>query len=113
MPKRRVLVTACIFEASSSPPLLKLWVESMEFCSGVADSESPMDATVVGVSLGFPGRQFASEFFSAADAAVQALARQDTEFDLRDVEPTAVARRVDDRKTPRQAARLGGGKCFV
>ena len=79
----------------------------------VADGESPVDAAVIGVSLGFPCGQFPREFGSASDTTVQALTRQDAEFDFGNVEPTSVARGVDDMEPPRQAVRFGGRKGLV
>ena len=55
-----------------------------------------MDAALAGVSFRLPGGCFAAKFFRRTDAAVQALAAENAQFDFRYVKPTAVAGSMND-----------------
>src|SRR5439155_4265748 len=58
-------------------------------------------------------RRSSSKFFLAAQPTVQALAAEQAEFDLRDVEPTAVLGRVMDLQFLHQPPRFLRGKGLV
>lgn len=70
------------------------WVEAFELDSGVGGGELPNDFGFGFVALLLPGGDFVLEFFAVGDAAVEALAAEDAQFDFRHVEPVSVLRRI-------------------
>jgi hypothetical protein len=68
-----------------------------ELASGGFSVELPVDAGAVTSRLAIPGFYFAAESLQIGDSpGPDALPRQDADFDLSLVEPTAVRRRVVD-----------------
>src|ERR1051326_9055052 len=92
----------------SRPPQLKCGVEMAELDPGISGGELPVDRPGGGVSVGLPGRNLLPKQGSVRDAAVQALAAQDAEFELGDVEPTAVGGRGVQLQLGGQPLRLIG-----
>ena len=66
----------------------------MELYPGLVVGELPLRFRMVFVSMRLPGSDFLDEAVFVFDAPVEALRRQNTEFRLRHVEPTAVFGRV-------------------
>ena len=62
-----------------------------ELDPGVGGSELPLDLALVGVGGVLPGGEFGVEGVEVGDAPVEALAGQDGQLDLGDVEPGAVS----------------------
>ena len=54
----------------------------------------PVCLCVIGISVVFPSGDFLDEGLFVGDAAVVTLSGEDTEFGCREIEPTAVLRRV-------------------
>src|SRR5438105_3539449 len=94
----------------SSPPTLKLWVKPVELDSRVGGGELPADDRGLTTTLNVPGVQFTPQARFVGDSAVQALPRKNAQFDFGDVEPTAVARGVNDLQPRGQSMSLGGGE---
>ena len=68
------------------------WVEAFELDSSVGRGELPIDFSFGIVAL-LPGDDFVLEFVAVGDAAVEAQATENSQFDFRHVEPTSVLRR--------------------
>ena len=64
--------------------------EVLEFDACGGRGELPVGLCVVGIALALPGGDFVDEGLFIGNAAVEALGRQDAEFGLRQIEPTAV-----------------------
>ena len=58
-----------------------------ELDPGIGGRESPLDLALVGVGGVLPGGEFGVEGVEVGDAPVEALAGQDGQLDLGDVEP--------------------------
>ena len=56
--------------------------------------ELPVCLCVIGISVVFPSGDFLDEGLFVWDAAIETLSGEDTEFGFREIEPTAVLRRV-------------------
>jgi hypothetical protein len=56
--------------------------------------ELPVCLCVIGISVVFPSGDFLDEGLFVWDAAFETLSGEDTEFGFREIEPTAVLRRV-------------------
>src|SRR5258707_3953792 len=65
-------------------------IGAAHFGAGFVGCEHPIDAGAGGVSLSFPGVDFAAEPVWVVDSAVQALAAEYADLDLDHVEPTGV-----------------------
>ena len=78
---------------------LNLWVEAFELDAGFLSRELPVNALFRRVAPLFPLLCFLGERLQIWDPAIQALHRQDTEFDLRDIEPTAMLRGMVELQT--------------
>ncbi len=65
------------------------------------------------VAGGIPRLQFVLQGLVVTDAAVQALAGQNAQFDFGDIEPTAVTRGIDQMESLGQVMRLLSGERFV
>ena len=74
----------------------------MELGSGVLDAETPVDAGLSFVALLFQGLDLAAEGFLIGDALFEAAAGEDTEFDLRHVEPASMLGGVVELQPPRR-----------
>src|SRR5215471_2126840 len=77
-------------KASSGSSVVKHGVEVVELDASVVGGESPVDGTDGGVAGGDPGRDLLFEDLTVRQAAVEALAGQDAQFDLGHVQPAAV-----------------------
>jgi hypothetical protein len=66
----------------------------LEFDASVWGCEVPIGLGVIGVAVVLPGGDFLDEGLFVGNAAVEALGRQDPEFRLGQIEPTAVLWRV-------------------
>ena len=73
----------------------------------------PVGFGVVGISIAFPGVDFVDQGLFVRDTAVEALGRQDAEFGLRQIEPTAVLWSVVPFETFDQPPGFGGRKGFI
>src|SRR5665213_483008 len=73
----------------------------------------PVDGELGGVALCFPCGDLLGQSLLVGDAAIEALPRQGREFDLRDVEPTAMLGGVVDLQLVRDPFRFGGLERFV
>ena len=62
----------------------------MEFSSGVLDAETPVDAGLSLISLQFQGVYFPAEGCLVRETLPEATAGEDTELDLRHIQPAAV-----------------------
>lgn len=91
-------------------PHVECRVEAFEFGAGVAGGELPVDFGLKFVALGLPGVDFAGEFVLVVDAAVEALAGEDVEFDFGDVQPAAVLGGVDELEAVPQGLGLLRGE---
>ena len=85
----------------------------MELGSGVLDAETPVDASLSFVALLFQGLDLAAEGFLIGDALFEAAAGEDTEFDLRHVEPASMLGGVVELQPPRYAPRRRRRKGLV
>src|SRR5665213_3500379 len=68
----------------------------------VLPCESPCDAALLGVAALLPSRDFCSEQNAIGQTTIKALAIADTDLHFRQVEPTAVRRRVVKYDAPQQ-----------
>ena len=84
---------------------VKRRIEAFEFDTRVVGGEVPVDLGSDPVSGGLPSADFGSQGVDGVDAAVEALADRHAEFDLGDVQPTAVLGGVDELEAVPQ--RLG------
>ena len=66
-----------------------------QFRSGVGGGEVPCHFGGLTVASGVPGLHFALQRLLVGDPSIEALTRQNAQFNLRDIEPTAVTWRVD------------------
>ena len=87
---------------------IKSRIEAFEFDPCVVGGELPVDLGLYPVSGRLPGGDFGAQGVDGVDAAVQALADHDVEFDLGDIQPTAVLGGKD--KLEAVPKRLGPGR---
>lgn len=92
---------------ATTPPRLMLWVEPVKLAAGVVAGESPADLACRDVSHGLPCDDLVSQLAGGRNAAVEALATQNAQFDLGDVQPAAVAGRVMNLQPLLQPVGLG------
>ena len=85
----------------------------LEFDAGVRRCEVPVGLGVTGVAVAHPCGDFVDECLFVGDAAVEALGRQDAEFGLRQIEPTAMLWSVVPFEALNQPSGFGGRKSFV
>ncbi len=71
-----------------------LQIKTFQFFARIGDREAPIDSFLSLITLLFPSFDFMFESLFICNAALQALPLQDTQFDLRHVQPTAVFGRV-------------------
>jgi len=81
--------------------------------SCVGCGKSPLNDAVADVPVGFPRGDFLREFFFGADATVEALACQNSEFNFGDIHPTTAPRREMNFQSPGQPMCLLGGERLV
>ena len=84
-----------------------------EFDAGVGGCEAPVWLGVIFISVILPGGDLVSEDLLIGDAAVEALGRQDAEFQLRQIEPAAVLWRVMPFEPLDQPPGFGGREGLV
>src|SRR5271156_806955 len=75
-----------------------------ELCAGIKSGEVPVDGSHAVVPVPFPGGHFFSQQVNAWDSAIEALAVERTQFNLGDVEPTAMFWGVVDFKAAGQSS---------
>src|SRR5262245_50927589 len=97
----------------STSLLLNLRVQALAFAASILGGEAPVDAASRGVAPLLPGGYFGVEGGLVREAPVEALAAEDAQFDLGDVEPAAVLGGVVDLQPLRQPLRLGGWEGLV
>ena len=68
---------------------------------------------MIGISVVFPSGDFLDEGPFVWDAAIKTLSGEDTELGIREIEPTAVLRRVVPFEALDQPSGFGGRKGFV
>ena len=71
-------------------------METFQLHAGVVIGELPVDGCGDAVLGSLPSGDLAAQDIDLVDAPVQALADEDIEFDLGDVQPTAVLGGVDE-----------------
>src|SRR6266436_9806376 len=84
-----------------------------EFDARMGGWEVPVGLSVVGIAVVLPGGDFIDEGLFIGDAAVEALGRQNAEFGLRQIEPTAVLWSVMPFEALDQPPGFGGREGFV
>src|SRR5215216_143257 len=89
------------------------WVETGELDAGIGGGELPADAPALGVAGGEPGSDLLGERLVIGDTRGQALAGQDAELDLGDVQPTAVLGRVMELQLGGEASGFGGREGLI
>ena len=85
----------------------------MELGSGAQYAEAPIDAGLSLVSFQFQGLDLPAERFLVRETLPEAAAGDNTELDLRHIQPTAMLGRVVKLQTPRYAPRLLRRKSLV
>src|SRR3979490_3261937 len=86
---------------------------SAELFASLLGGEHPLDPGAFGVSPLFPGSDLGEDRFLVVDAAVQALAAQDADFDFHHVQPAGMFRRVVELKPLQHPASLRCGEGVV
>src|SRR5258708_40211231 len=81
-------------EDASRPIHSDCRVEVLEFDTCVGGCEVPVCLGVVGIAVALPSGDFLDEGLLVGNPAVEALGRQDAEFGLCQIQPTAVLWRV-------------------
>jgi hypothetical protein len=100
-------------QAASVPSWRDGWVEALELDAGVVGCEAPVDLGAESVSLPLVGSDLLLEGLDVRYPTVEALAAEHREFDLGDVEPTAVLGSQVDLELVAEALGLGGWEGFV
>ena len=85
----------------------------MEFGSGVLDAEVPVDSGLSLVSFLFQNVNLPAEGLLVGDALFEAAAGEDTEFDLRHIQPASMLGGVVELQPPRYAPCLHRWKGLV
>src|SRR3954451_20715736 len=81
--------------------------------AGLLTGEAPLDGRVLPVAVGLPSGDFAFERRPISEAAVEALAAEDGELNLRHVKPTPVLGCVMEFQSAGDPPGLGGRKGLV
>jgi hypothetical protein len=81
----------------------------MQLAPRILGCKPPLDLGAGGVACLFQFLDLALERLFVADAPVEALAREDAQFDLDHVQPTAVLRRVVELQLRRSIRRASSG----
>ncbi len=82
----------------------------LEFDACVGCSEVPVGLGAVGITVVLPGGDFLDEGLLVGNPAVEALGRQDAEFGLRQIKPTAMLWSVVPFEALDQPPGFEGGK---
>ena len=85
----------------------------LEFDACVIGSELPIGFGVIAVSVGLPSGGFVYEGLLVGNAASEALRREDAEFGLGHIEPTAVLGRIVPFEAFDEPSGFDGWKGFV
>src|SRR5215207_292477 len=85
----------------------------MQFVPRILGCKAPLDLGARGVALVFQLLDLSPERLLVADPPVEALAAEDAQLDLGDVEPTAMLRRVMELQLPQYAPRLRGRERLI
>lgn len=83
---------------ASTEPLLVFCVEAMELGTDVGDSEPPLDSGVLIVAAKLPRLNGGAHRLKVCATAAEAIAREDGDFDLGHVQPTALGRLAKYRR---------------
>src|SRR6266704_4012535 len=84
-----------------------------EFDARTGGCEVPVGLSVVGIAVVLPGGDFIDEGLFIGDSAVETLGRQNAEFGLRQIEPTAVLWSVVPFEAFDQPPSFGGRKGWL
>ena len=76
-----------------------LWVQMLELCSNVGGFELPIDLGLLAVSLFLPCGGFVRKRLFVGNSSCKALSRQNVQFNLSHIEPTAMLGRVNNLQT--------------
>src|SRR5215470_19095214 len=93
--------------AASSPTLFKRRVEAFQLDTGVGCREVPVGLGIVGVAFFLPGVDLTGEHLGIRNAPVEALAGEDSQLRLGEVQPAAMLGRVMPLEALDPAACLG------
>jgi hypothetical protein len=85
----------------------------LEFDASVGSCEVPIGFGMVRIAIVLPGGDFIGDGLFVGNAAVEALGRQDAEFGLRQIEPTAVLWCVVPLEALDQPPGFSGRKSFI
>ena len=85
----------------------------LEFDPCIGGCEVPVGLGVVGIAVALPCGDFLDEGLFVGNPAVEALGRQDAEFRLRQIKPTAMLWSVVPFEALDQPPAFGGRKGFV
>lgn len=88
-------------------------IESFEFDARIRRAELPVDRADSLVALLLPLLNLSTEVLNGGNVVGQALPRQDTQFNLSDIEPTGVLGRVMDLQAIGQSFGLFRREDFV
>lgn len=88
-------------------------IQFFEFDTRIVGCKTQFDGGFVGVAFGFPGQGFAFQSYLIGDVTRQALTAENTEFDFRHIEPTAVFGDRMRLQSVQDTFGLGWGKHFI
>ena len=91
----------------------KCRIKPFQFHARVVGSELPIDFGPQPVARSLPSRHFVAQDVDGIDASVETLADHDVEFDLGDIQPTAVLRSMDELEPVPQRLGLRRRESFV
>ena len=81
---------------ASALSIMDCWVKALQSDPGVDGRKAPVDACAGRVAGPLPREDLGLQAGPIGNAAIEALARQRTQFDLRDIQPASVFRGVMD-----------------
>jgi len=76
-------------------PILMLWIQPFEFYSRICRGELPVRRGPRRISRSLPRIHLTMKRLNISHATIQTLRRQNTKFDLRPIEPTAMLWRLE------------------
>ena len=77
-----------------------------QFSIGILSSELPLNRLAFGIAVSLPSVDLALQQSGRGDAAIQSLAIEDTDFDLRLVEPAGVFGGVVEPNSSQELGRM-------
>src|SRR6266702_4748725 len=89
------------------------WIEAFKFDARIRRTKLPIDRADLLVAMVLPALHLPTKFLDSGNVVSQALPRQHTEFNLRDVQPTRVLGGVMDLQPVREGLGLFRRKDFV